>query len=116
MPSFCTKRAPLGSLILIKGVNGLVASDIADQALAAGFHVRGTIRSVATNAWLISMFDSKDGAGKFELAEVTSITAYCAFDSAMTGASGAAHIAELRGSTDTKMMIPGSINADMSVR
>lgn len=116
MPSFSYEpRFPLGSLILITGVNGLVASHVADQALAAGFGVRGTVRSSSKNAWMISMFDSKYGSGKFELAEVADITADGAFDSAMVGVSGVAHIAALLGSTDPNVMIPGSINADLSV-
>ena len=116
MPSFSYEpRLPLGSLILITGVNGLVASHVADQALAAGFRVRGTVRSLSKSAWMISMFDSKHGTGRFELAEVADITADGAFDSAMASVAGVAHIAALLGSTDPDVMIPGSINADLSV-
>ncbi|KAI9667740.1 MAG: hypothetical protein M1821_000557 [Bathelium mastoideum] len=37
---------PQGSLILVTGVSGMIAIHIADEALKAGFRVRGTTQSV----------------------------------------------------------------------
>ena len=36
-----------GSSVLVTSVNGFIGSHVADQLLARGYHVRGTVRDVA---------------------------------------------------------------------
>ncbi|KAK3362391.1 hypothetical protein B0T25DRAFT_415948, partial [Lasiosphaeria hispida] len=66
---------PLGSLILVTGVNGLIASHVADQLLFAGYRVRGSVRNAARASWLNPLFDSRHGPGRFDLVEVPDLAA-----------------------------------------
>lgn len=79
---------PLDSTILVASANGLIASHIVDQVLAAGYHVRGTVRDPAKCAWMESLYSKRYGPGRFELAQVSDITAPGAWDSAVQGVSG----------------------------
>jgi nucleoside-diphosphate-sugar epimerase len=110
-----TPRLPPNSLILITGVNGLMASHVADQALQAGYRVRGTVRSAAKASWMSDLFTTKYGPDIFSLVEVPDIVAEGAFDDAVKDVAGIAHIAAILGSTDPEVMIPGSVNSDLSV-
>ncbi|KAL6802864.1 NAD(P)-binding protein [Trichoderma sp. SZMC 28013] len=56
--------------------------------LQRGYRVRGTVRSVASNAWMKEYFGPK-----FELVEVPDLNAPDAFDKAIEGVDGVAHIA-----------------------
>jgi nucleoside-diphosphate-sugar epimerase len=73
-----------GSTILVTGVSGFAGSHVADQLLAAGYHVRGTTRDVVKNAWVPDMF-AKYGREKFELVTVVDGTKPTAFDSVLKG-------------------------------
>ncbi|KAK3377631.1 hypothetical protein B0H63DRAFT_495527 [Podospora didyma] len=53
---------PLGSLILVTGANGLNASHAADQLLAAGYRVPGSVRNLAKSTYLTSLFSSRNPA------------------------------------------------------
>ncbi|VUC27433.1 unnamed protein product [Clonostachys rosea] len=79
---------PANGLILITGVNGFVASVLAQVCLDQGYHVRGTVRSVAKHQPLLSAFGPK-----FSLVEVPDIFADNAFDEAVKGVDGVAHVA-----------------------
>lgn len=76
---------PRGSLVLVTGVNGFLASHVADQLLQSGFWVRGTVRSLEKNQWVQDLFDQKYGAGKFSLVQVPDMAADNAFDEAVKG-------------------------------
>jgi len=94
MPGF--KFTPVlapGSLIVITGVNGFIAAYVADEALAAGYRVRGTVRSPEKSKWVQELFDKKYGPGKFELVKVEDIAKEGTFDEAVKGAAGFAHVA-----------------------
>ncbi len=78
-------RIPQGSWILVTGVNGLVASHTAQQALKAGYKVRGTVRDAGKNQWMRETFDEKYGPGNFELVTVKDLAADGAFDDAIKG-------------------------------
>jgi nucleoside-diphosphate-sugar epimerase len=84
---------PKDSLVVVSGANGYIASNVCDQFLIAGYRVRGTVRSVYRASWLQSFFDSKYGPGRFTLCEVPDMAAPGAFDVAIKGASGFAHVA-----------------------
>lgn len=76
---------PTKSLIVISGVNGFIGSHIADQLLAIGYRVRGTVRSLERSRWLKEYFTQRYEAASFELIEVVEIDKEGAFDNAVAG-------------------------------
>ncbi|KAL1847265.1 hypothetical protein Daus18300_014000 [Diaporthe australafricana] len=101
---------PYGSLIVVSGVNGYIGSHVADQALSAGFRVRGTTRSLDRNAWVQQYFKSKYGSEVFELVEVPDMTIEGAFDSVLKGASGFSHVAsDMSNSSDSDLVIGNAV-------
>lgn len=84
---------PKGSTIFITGVNGLIASHCADQALQHGYKVRGTTRSLEKNKWMPELFSKKYGDNVFELVEVKDMQQPGVFDEAMKGCSAVIHAA-----------------------
>ncbi|KAK3329915.1 hypothetical protein B0H66DRAFT_579410 [Apodospora peruviana] len=86
-------KIPLGSLILVTGANGLIASHVADQLLAAGYRVRGTVRNKARCAWLESTFISRYGECRFELVEVSDLAAPGVWEGPVRGVAGIASVA-----------------------
>ncbi|KAI3396616.1 hypothetical protein diail_11869 [Diaporthe ilicicola] len=101
---------PFGSLSVVSGCNGFIGSSVADQALAAGFRVRGTTRSIDRNAWVQQYFQSKYGSEVFELVQVPDMTIEGAFDSALRGASGLLHVAsDMSNSTDPNLVIGNAV-------
>lgn len=80
-----TPRIPVGSWVLVTGVNGLVASNIADLLLKSGYKVRGSVRDPAKTIWMKEHFDSRYGEGNFEIVAVDNLTKEGAFDKAMQG-------------------------------
>ncbi|OJD14593.1 hypothetical protein AJ78_05080 [Emergomyces pasteurianus Ep9510] len=84
---------PRGSLVLVTGANGYIASHVVDQLLQANFRVRGTVRNLSRSSWLNNYFTTKYGSGKFELVEVSDMAVAHAYDKAVKAASGLIHIA-----------------------
>ena len=84
-----------GSLVLVTGVSGYIASQTANQFLEAGYRVRGTVRSRDKAEWLYKLFDEKYGKGKFEAVEVPDMMADGAFDEAVEGVDGICHMASV---------------------
>lgn len=101
---------PYGSLIVVSGVNGFIGSHVADQALAAGFRIRGTTRSLHRNAWVQEYFKNKYGSEVFELVEVPDMTVEGAFKSALEGASGFVHVAsDMSNSADPDVVVGNAV-------
>lgn len=73
---------PKGSLILITGANGFLASHVVEQALEIGYRVRGTVRDLSKSSWLMERFPSD----ALELVVVPDMATADAFKSAMDGA------------------------------
>lgn len=106
---------PLGSLVLVTGANGYIASNIADQLLRAGYRVRGAVRSIERARWMKQFFDAKFGAGKFELIQVPDMAIAGAYDRAMKGVSGLAHVATpVMASFDPNEAIPVVVNGTLN--
>jgi nucleoside-diphosphate-sugar epimerase len=84
---------PLDSLILVTGINGYVASHVADQFMFAGYRVRGTVRDLSKATWISELFTSRHGPGRVELVAVPDITAPGAWDNAIRGVAGVASVA-----------------------
>jgi hypothetical protein len=76
---------PFGSRVVISGVSGFIGSHVADQALAAGYKVRGTTQDVRKSDWIKKHFEETYGPGNFELVEVRDMAAEGAFDKAVVG-------------------------------
>ncbi|KAH8161410.1 hypothetical protein CIB48_g6837 [Xylaria polymorpha] len=84
---------PLDSTILVTGANGLIASWIVDKFLAAGYRVRGTVRSISRCSWMKSFFADRYGPGRFELIEVSNFSAPGAWDLSVKGVAGVVGVA-----------------------
>lgn len=82
---------PQGSLILVTGVSGMIAVHIADEALQAGFQVRGTVRSVEKGQAIAELLKT----ARFEYVVVEDMAADGAFDEAMKGVSAVVHTASI---------------------
>jgi nucleoside-diphosphate-sugar epimerase len=93
MASQINLAIPKGSLIVVSGANGYIASNVVEQLLLAGYKVRGTVRSISRASWLQTLLDEKYGSGSFSLFEVPDMAAPGAFDEAVKGAAGFAHVA-----------------------
>jgi nucleoside-diphosphate-sugar epimerase len=108
---------PKGSLVVVSGATGYIASNVIHQLLLAGYRVRGTVRSLSRASWLAPVFQELGfGSDKFSLIEVPDMSAPGAFDEAIKGASGFAHVATpVMQSFDPNEGVPvvveGSLNA-----
>lgn len=125
-----------GSLVLITGVSGYststlpsqtlkirctnfgiftVASQTANQFLAAGYRVRGTVRSDEKAAWLYEVFDAEYGNGKFTHVVVKDMMAEGAFDEAVKGVDGVCHMANVMTFSDVyDEVVPVVVSASIS--
>jgi uncharacterized protein YbjT (DUF2867 family) len=74
-----------GSLFLVTGVNSYLGSHIANELLAFGYKVRGTVRDVKKATWTTEFFEKKYGKNKFESILVPDISIPGAFDDAVKG-------------------------------
>lgn len=83
---------PLGSTILVTAANGLIASHVVDQFLAAGYQVRGTVRNASKCAWMNALFARRHGPGRFELFEIADCERPGIWDAPLQGVSGLAHV------------------------
>ncbi|KIW21283.1 hypothetical protein PV08_01863 [Exophiala spinifera] len=116
MSSTADLAIPRGALVVVTGANGFIASHVVDQLLLAGYHVRGTVRNTKRADWMIEYFNTKYGAGKFDLVEVQQMADPGAFDNAVQGASGVIHLATpVMQSYDPNeavpMVVQGALNA-----
>lgn len=84
---------PAGSTVLVTGANGLIASHVVDQFLAAGYRVRATVRTPSKCAWMEPLFAKRHGSGCLELVQVADISAPDAWDEAVKGVAAIAHVA-----------------------
>ncbi|KZO93927.1 NAD(P)-binding protein, partial [Calocera viscosa TUFC12733] len=88
--------APLapGSLIVVVGITGYIASHTGLQALKAGYRVRGTVRSMAKAEQLRAAYE-KEGVDvspeKLEFVTLDDLTSEAQFDAAFAGADGVIH-------------------------
>jgi nucleoside-diphosphate-sugar epimerase len=103
---------PKGSTVLITGVNGYIASHVADQVITAGYRVRGTVRSEAKGELMTEVYEKRHGPGKFESVVVPEMTVGHAFDDAVKGMHSKYPLTSVesvsRLSSDTQ--IPGTLH------
>ncbi|KAI1145431.1 aldehyde reductase [Nemania diffusa] len=116
MPLTAGKYAvPIGSTVLITGVNGFIGSHIADQFLNLSFKVRGTTRDPEKNAWLSNLFATKYGTGMFEFITVPDMAAQDAYADAMRGVSVVIHTASIfTMDPNPHNVIPGTVSGTLN--
>jgi nucleoside-diphosphate-sugar epimerase len=76
---------PKGSLILVTGVNGYIASHIAKCLLERGYHVRGTVRDAYKAEYIHTIFDEEYSKEAFQVRIVQDMATDGAFDDAVKG-------------------------------
>lgn len=87
---------PKGSLVLVTGATGYVATHIIQTFLSLGYHVRGTVRDVEKASWLTnSLFATYAASGSFTLSHVPTLADPHAFDAAVKGVSAIVHVASV---------------------
>lgn len=102
-----------GSLILVTGANGYIASHVVDILLHLGYRVRGTVRE--PKPWLNGYFEEKHGEGVFESVVVPALEDGKAWREIVGDVKGIAHIAsDLSMSADPHSIIPRVIKAALN--
>lgn len=76
---------PKGSLVLVTGVNGYIASHIAKHLLEHGYCVRGTVRDAYKADYMHALFDEKYGEDVFEVQIIKDMATDGAFDEVVKG-------------------------------
>jgi len=106
---------PKGSLVLVTGANGFIASHIVKQLLENGFKVRGTVRNIDRASWLLDFFNTRYGEGSLELVSVPEMADNGAFDEAVEGCAGVIHSATpVMAIQDPNVAVPMVISGAMN--
>ncbi|KAF7926117.1 uncharacterized protein EAE97_010417 [Botrytis byssoidea] len=84
---------PKDSTVLVTGINGYIGSHVADQLLKAGYRVRGTTRDASKVKKLLDLWEEQYGKDRVEVAVVPNMANEGAFDEAVKGVTGIAHVA-----------------------
>ncbi|KAH6693494.1 aldehyde reductase [Plectosphaerella plurivora] len=87
---------PVGSLILVTGATGFIATHVIAKFLSRGYKVRGTVRNLEQASWLVNdRFKASAETGDLHLITVPDLAAEHAFDDAVKGVSAIVHIASI---------------------
>ncbi|KAJ3551297.1 hypothetical protein NM688_g4785 [Phlebia brevispora] len=108
-------RVEPGSLVLVTGVNGHVASTVAMRMLQKGYRVRGTVRKFSKAHYVQREFAGFGSS--FEVLEVTDISLPGAFDSAIEGVDAVVHVSSpttLDAKTPEEQYVP-AVNGTLSI-
>lgn len=101
---------PHGSTVLVTGAAGLVGAGVSYELIKAGYKVRGAARTLAKVEPLKKRFDTEFGPGKFEIAHVPDYGVAGAYDEAVKGVAGVAHVAaDVSFLPDPDVVIKGTI-------
>ena len=79
---------PEKGLVLVTGANGYIAGVTIQVLLNAGYRVRGSVRDPSKHQWMLNHYGSD-----FELVALPETSAAKAFDQAIKGVDGVAHLA-----------------------
>ena len=90
---------PKGSVVLVTGANGYIATAIIDELLQLGIKVKGTVRT--EKPWLEKLFADKYGSGFYESVVVPDLGDKEAVDEALDGVSGVVLVVSIRPSGST---------------
>lgn len=80
---------PRGSLILVTGASGMIGSHVVNEALQAGYKVRGTSRSQEKADYTVDVFNNPN----YSTAIVKDVQIQGAWDAAMKGVNAVIHMA-----------------------
>lgn len=86
---------PKGSLVLVTGATGFVASHLLGQFLTRGYKVRGTVRDLNQAFWVKDIYQIAIENGNLEIVVVPDLAAPNVFDDAIKGVSVIAHLASV---------------------
>ncbi|KAJ3567044.1 hypothetical protein NPX13_g6910 [Xylaria arbuscula] len=101
---------PKGSLILVTGASGYIASNVIFEALEAGYRVRGTSRTAGTT--MADVFSSSDYEGMV----VEHMDQEGAFDDAVKGVSAIIHVASpTQWAPDPEEVVKPAVNSVNSI-
>lgn len=108
---------PAGSLVLVTGATGFVASHVIIQLLERGYRVRGTVRDLDKASWLTKdAFATYAGRGDLELVTVADLGAEHAFDDAMDGIAAIVHVASVvTFAPDPHEVVPRTVKGATSI-
>lgn len=108
---------PKGSLVLVTGATGYVATHVIQSFLTRGYKVRGTVRNLEKASWLTtSLFQTYAAAGSFSLIHVPTLADPHAFDAAVKGVSAIAHVASVvTFDSDPAKVIPQTVLGATSI-
>ncbi|KAK4442775.1 hypothetical protein QBC34DRAFT_443900 [Podospora aff. communis PSN243] len=107
-----TPAIPKGALVLITGINGYLASELALHLLTLGYRVRGTVRALPKATWLTtSLLKPHHDSGAFSVIEVPQIDTPDAFSSAIKDVSAVFHLATFGFGVDPNDIIPREVAA-----
>lgn len=104
-----------GSLVLVTGANGFIASHTINELLENGYRVRGTLRSLEKAQWLVELFGKRFGDKAFEPVVVSDMVKEGAFDEVMEGCSGVVHMASDLYGTIICILLTAANCADLSI-
>ncbi|KAL6901260.1 hypothetical protein GGI43DRAFT_433947 [Trichoderma evansii] len=112
-----TAAIPQGSLVLVTGLTGYIATHVAQEFFRHGYKVRGTVRDLSKASWLKDdLFSAEHAAGNLELIQVPDLGAPNAFGDAIKGVAAIAHIATVTNmDPDPKQVIPQTISGIVSL-
>ncbi|KAJ4305682.1 hypothetical protein N0V90_001213 [Kalmusia sp. IMI 367209] len=99
---------PKNGLVLVTGANGYLGSITVQTLLSSGYRVRGSVRDSSKHEWMLSHYGPK-----FELVSIPDVSLPGAFDEAIKGIDGVAHIAASTPNPEDKIM--SEINALMNL-
>ncbi|EFY97729.1 aldehyde reductase II [Metarhizium robertsii ARSEF 23] len=109
-----TTAIPKGSLILVTGANGYIASNIVDLLLELGYRVRGTVRE--HKPWLTELFEKRHAKGLFETVVTANMEEPGAFDEAMQDVAGVIHVASIVSmNPDPSAVIPNVVRGTENI-
>lgn len=108
---------PKGSVVLVTGATGFVASHITRQLLERGYKVRGTVRDVSKATWLTEeSFSPLATPENLELVAVPDLAVPHAFDEAVKGVSAIAHVATIVNlEPDPKDIVPQTVGGVVGI-
>lgn len=106
---------PTGSLILVTGANGYIASHVVDQLLSYGYSVRGTVRSTLRSSWLAPLYESRHTSPSLQLVEIPNITAPGAYDAALKDVTAVIQTASSTNLSDDPSVVQTAIDGNLNI-
>jgi nucleoside-diphosphate-sugar epimerase len=108
---------PKGSVVLVTGATGFVASHLTRQLLQRGYKIRGTVRDISKATWLTEKsFSPLATPENLELVAVPDLAVPHAFDEAVKGVSAIAHVATIANmEPEPKNIVPQTVGAVVGI-